>query len=215
MNNTIQNIVVPLELLRKHGNATACIYGILHATAREGVCTISRNEIKKYTNFSIRTIVYALKTLEEHGLITRLEAPGEVPRYRVSDIISDGEPKSELPSKQLQEEHPKKKRYGRYGWVGLTDAEYQELVEKYGERKTTDCIEAINNSIESRKMYKNMQGISKGDFNYAYVAEWIRKDATKEKNKEDWAKIKKGQPIHDSIRDEEMKNIEQYLKLVE
>lgn len=67
---------------------------------------------------------------------------------------------------------PIKHKYGEYGWVQLTDKEYQDLKNLMGEAELKRCIEYIDSSAEStgnknhwkgwkeviRKCYKNNWG---------------------------------------------------------
>lgn len=44
---------------------------------------------------------------------------------------------------------PPKKKYGEYGWVKLSDAEYQRLVDEFGERVISHYITYIDESAQS------------------------------------------------------------------
>jgi len=57
----------------------------------------------------------------------------------------------------LPEKEPKKK-YGQYGWVKLSDAEYQRLVDEFGERVASHYITYVDESAEqtgNKNKWKN------------------------------------------------------------
>ena len=61
--------------------------------------------------------------------------------------------------------------YGKFGNVLLTDAEVEELEREYGKDKTTDYIERVGFSMESKgTKYKN---------HYATILDWMKKDGIK------------------------------------
>lgn len=45
--------------------------------------------------------------------------------------------------------HSQKKKYGEYGWIKLTDEQYQKLVEDLGESELDRCIQYIDESAQS------------------------------------------------------------------
>jgi DNA-binding transcriptional MocR family regulator len=68
---------------------------------------------------------------------------------------------------------PAKKQYAQY--VKMTEEEYQKLIDDYGEQKTKDMIEDLNN-------YKGSKG-KKYKSDYLTIRSWIRKEQKEQKDK--------------------------------
>ncbi len=73
-----------------------------------------------------------------------------------------------------KQQKPKRKRYGEYNHVLLTDSQYEKLISDYGEQTTKEYIDKIDQWIQlkGKSPYK--------DFNLA-IRNWIKRDGTPEK----------------------------------
>ena len=69
----------------------------------------------------------------------------------------------------LKEKGAKKKRYGEFNNVLLSDKEYQKLVDKWGEAECLRMIEVLSSGMQSRKKYRY-------DDHYAAILSWKRRE---------------------------------------
>ena len=87
--------------------------------------------------------------------------------------ISTSPPESGPPEEVRPAKKPEKHKYGQYGWVRLTDAEYNRLLSDMGEEELARCIAYVDESAQStgnknkwkdwnlvlRRCHKNQWGI--------------------------------------------------------
>lgn len=59
---------------------------------------------------------------------------------------------------KTSQSNPVKKQYGEYGWVKLSDKEYQDLLTLMGAEELKRCIEYIDSSAESTKNRNHWKG---------------------------------------------------------
>lgn len=84
-------IDLPVELMQICGVSAACVYAVLHASSKNEVCKISKNEISKFTGLKFTAIKDALRKLETLGIIERQYNPGYVTSYHVTNILEPAE----------------------------------------------------------------------------------------------------------------------------
>lgn len=204
-------IDLPVELMQICGVSAACVYAVLSDKSNEdGICNLSRNEIAKITGLKNRTIPDLIAKLEVLGIIERQYNPGYATTYHVTNIFPAEQPEEvpAEPARQSEQRHPAElkngcKYYGEYGWISLTDKEYTELVSEYGKRTVDTVIAEIDNNREANKQYLP-PAVRPGAYGKAYIKDWLRKDE-KRKNK----------GKKDIIREQETREVDKYLDLVD
>lgn len=194
-------IDLPVELMQICGASAACVYAVLHAESNEnGICDLSKNEISCITGIGTKSLQRIILKLEALGIVERHYNPGYATSYYVKDILSAEVPAERVDPARQSDQQPEElkpgyKFYGEYGWIAMTDKEYDSLVKEYSKSKVDATIDIIDNNIEARKMYH--PGIRHGDFGKAYIKEWIEKD------------IRKAAP-NDVIKQQELREIGKY-----
>ena len=97
----------------------------------------------------------------KHTSTSQVATPGTVPVKKVL---------KKTIKKSLKKEAPKKKRYGEFNNVLVTDEEYQKLEDKFG-ANVPDMVETLSSGIES-KGYKYQS-------HYAAILSWERRERKK------------------------------------
>lgn len=106
----MKNVEVPIDLVKTCGLNAAFVYAILRQNTRNGVCTISKEEIENVTGLKPTAIKGTFKTLEQAGMIERNYNPGYATSYYIKDILQDKEPDN-LPEIVPAQELPELSKY--------------------------------------------------------------------------------------------------------
>lgn len=150
----------------------------------DGYITISINHLAKKTRCCAKSICNALNALSAMGIVQKKEKASrtEINSLRVfSPVPLKGKKKSiqpELPAlpaepEQIQPEpeKTKKKKYGNYGRVRLTDEEYSSLIADFGEEKVSEYIQKADDySKDKNRWYNN---------NAQTIRQWLEEDKDK------------------------------------
>lgn len=205
-------IDLPVELMQICDTSVACVYAVIRSEAENGVCELSKNELCRITGIGTKSLQRIIVRLELLGIVERHYNPGYATSYYVKDILPTERPEpAKVPaepveparqSEQSSDLKPGYKFYGEYCWIALTENEYAELVSEYGKRTIDNTISEIDNNREANKQYLPST-VHHGAYGKAYIKDWIRKD-DKRKNK----------GKKDIIREQEMRELDKYLDLV-
>jgi len=174
---------LPFELLADESLTVsdAVVYAILlDACADELSCTIALASIVELSGLSNRAVHYCLDRLEQCEYIER-ERTGRETTYKLADIIGLKRQKSKptirqtkfLPAEAEPEQGQQEMKllYGDFKTVALTVAQFDKLVEDFGEQKTLDYIQKVDAyAYEHEKHYPNC------DYT---IRKWIAEDASK------------------------------------
>lgn len=106
----MKSVEVPIDLVKTCGLNAAFVYAILRHNTRNGVCTISKEEIENVTGLKPTAIKGTFKTLEQAGMIERNYNPGYATSYYIKDILQDKEPDN-LPEIVPAQELPDLSKY--------------------------------------------------------------------------------------------------------
>lgn len=106
----MKSVEVPIDLVKTCGLNAAFVYAILRQNTRNGVCTISKEEIENVTGLKPTAIKGTFKTLEQAGMIERNYNPGYATSYYIKDILQDKEPDN-LPEIVPAQELPELSKY--------------------------------------------------------------------------------------------------------
>lgn len=105
---------------------------------------------------------YTLCQADVSQLSGRCPADVSIDKIRLDEIRVEESSKEEsiggaAPVPPTPEKEPKRK-YGQYGWVKLTEAEYQRLISEFGERVASHYISYVDESAEqtgNKNKWKN------------------------------------------------------------
>lgn len=150
-------------------------------TVGRGQAVVSLNMLMERWEVSKPTVIKFLNLLEQEQMIRREVLGGRIPmltivnydKYQLneSDIMQPKEPKEKPAKEPAKPKKPGKHKYAEF--VLLTEAEYQKLVEAYGEEGAQWMVTKLDN-------YKAARGMTyKSD--YRAILNWVTKQYEKEK----------------------------------
>lgn len=199
---------LPYELLADENLsvADAVVYSVLlDCCTDDFTCSQSISEIAELSSVPKRSICRCLTRLKECGYITRTGSAGERNSYTLADVIGlkrERKPKPRrakpAPEQAAQGQQEIKLCYGEYQHVEMTMEQFDRLITDFGETKTLEYIKRCDEYCQRTGKHYSDYGLT--------IRDWISEDASKPR---------KGQPVHDIIRDQEMEEISKYLDLVD
>jgi hypothetical protein len=152
-------------------NAKLLYAEITALSNQQGFCWANNQYFASLYGVSVRTVQRWLEELSRAGHISVNISDGEnrtlsiAPPVEIVSRMSCPHDKNVIPphdknvthnitsinntSNRVYTPHDKKRSYGQYGWVKLTDAEYQRLVDEFGERVISHYITYIDESAQS------------------------------------------------------------------
>ena len=176
------------ELMRTKGMTRTAeeIYTVLldRCTKANSTIKISTSELARITGRCLKSIINAVKRLIKLKLIhkTPKQKRTETNSFIVVKVLDDKKknrsvtaeqtvPPAELEQIQPEPEKPKKKKYGNYGRVRLTDEEYSSLIADFGEEKVSEYIQKADDySKDKNRWYNN---------NAQTIRQWLEEDKDK------------------------------------
>jgi len=178
----------PHELLNEKGVTKTMerIYVALldmRKTADEAI-TISTNHLANKVGCCPKSVINAVKRLIEMGRLQKKEKKSrtEINSFFVISSLPIGKKRKSVPKEQPapsaepeqiqpEPEKPKKKKYGNYGRVRLTDEEYSSLIADFGEEKVSEYIQKADDySKDKNRWYNN---------NAQTIRQWLEEDKDK------------------------------------
>lgn len=178
----------PHELLNEKGVTKTMerIYIALldmRKTADEAI-TISTNHLANKVSCCPKSVINAVKRLIEMGRLQKKEKKSrtEINSFFVISSLPIGKKRKSVPKEQPalsaepeqiqpKSEKPKKKKYGEYGRIRLTDEEYSSLIADFGEEKVSEYIQKADDySKDKNRWYSN---------NAETIRKWLEEDKNK------------------------------------
>jgi len=162
----------------------------------DGYIIISISHLAKKARCCKKSVCNALKALTAIGIVEKKKKASrtEINSLRLfSPVPLKGKKKSiqpELPAPsaepeqiQPEPEKPKKKKYGNYGRVRLTDEEYSSLIADFGQEKVAEYIQKVDDySKDKNRWYSN---------NAETIRKWLEEDKNKSsQSKGNWGGYK-------------------------
>lgn len=220
----------PHELLNEKGVTKTMerIYVALldmRKTVDEAI-TISTNHLANKVGCCPKSVINAVKRLIEMGRLQKKEKKSrtEINSFFVISSLPIGKKRKSVPKEQPapsaepeqiqpEPEKPKKKKYGNYGRVRLTDEEYSSLIADFGEEKVSEYIQKADDySKDKNRWYNN---------NAQTIRQWLEEDNKPSQSNDNWygyktpkMRARKAYMMYDDVKWQEMEEIDEYLSLV-
>lgn len=167
--------MVPQNLVREYGFTVAGVYAVLLNKCKPPVyeITTTRSELAEICNLSIISVRRTLDILINIKLIERVTRVGKANTYRIVPIINARIHQQKAPASETSEQSEKKQAYGRYQHVLLAASQYSELVETYGEEKTKNYIQRVDEYCQQHDKHYSDCVVT--------IKKWIEEDKEKDK----------------------------------